>query len=74
MKKYIMALDAGTTSNRCILFNDTKFREFLMGEVRFNSLMKATPEEAERLFQATENDAKWKLNGYKRLAAMEYGK
>lgn len=51
----------------------TKFREFLMGEVRFNSLMKATPEEAERLFQATENDAKWKLNGYKRLAAMEYG-
>ena len=52
----------------------TKFREFLMGEVRFNSLMKATPEEAERLFQATENDAKWKLNGYKRLAAMEYGK
>ncbi|MDD6326350.1 MAG: FGGY family carbohydrate kinase, partial [Lachnospiraceae bacterium] len=21
MKKYIMALDAGTTSNRCILFN-----------------------------------------------------
>ena len=52
----------------------TKFREFLMGEVRFNSLMKATPEEAERLFQATENDAKWKLNGYKRLAAMEYDK
>ena len=22
MKKYIMALDAGTTSNRCILFNE----------------------------------------------------
>ena len=52
----------------------SKFREFLMGEVRFNSLMKATPEDAERLFQETENDAKWKLNGYKRLAAMEYGK
>ncbi len=52
----------------------SKFRDFLMGEVRFNSLMKATPEDAERLFQETENDAKWKLNGYKRLAAMEYGK
>ena len=52
----------------------SKFREFLMGEVRFNSLMKATPEDAERLFQETENDAKWKLSGYKRLAAMEYGK
>ena len=22
MPKYVMALDAGTTSNRCILFND----------------------------------------------------
>ena len=52
----------------------SKFREFLMGEVRFNSLVKAAPEDAERLFTATENDAKWKLNGYKRLAAMEYGK
>ena len=51
----------------------TKFRDFLMGEVRFNSLVKAAPEDAERLFQETENDAKWKLNGYKRLAAMEYG-
>ena len=45
-----------------------------MVEFRFISLIKATPEDAERLFQETENDAKWKLNGYKRLAAMEYGK
>ena len=45
-----------------------------MGEVRFNSLVKAAPADAERLFEETENDAKWKLNGYKRLAAMEYGK
>ncbi|MDE6451947.1 MAG: 4Fe-4S dicluster domain-containing protein, partial [Odoribacter sp.] len=48
----------------------SKFREFLMGEVRFNSLVKAAPQDAERLFTETENDAKWKLNGYKRLAAM----
>ncbi|MDE7374582.1 MAG: 4Fe-4S dicluster domain-containing protein, partial [Odoribacter sp.] len=52
----------------------SKFREFLMGEVRFNSLVKAAPQDAERLFTETENDAKWRLNGYKRLAAMEYGK
>ena len=24
MAKYVMALDAGTTSNRCILFNDVQ--------------------------------------------------
>ena len=52
----------------------TKFRDFLMGEVRFNSLMKAAPADAERLFEETENDARWKLNGYKRLAAMDYSK
>lgn len=52
----------------------SKFREFLMGEVRFNSLKKAAPEESELLFVRTENDAKWRLDGYKRLAAMEYGK
>lgn len=52
----------------------SKFREFLMGEVRFNSLIKAAPEESELLFVRTENDAKWRLDGYKRLAAMEYGK
>ena len=45
-----------------------------MGEVRFNSLMQAAPEDADRLFRETENDARWKLNGYKRLAAMEFGK
>ena len=51
----------------------SKFRDFLMGEVRFNSLLKAASTDAERLFAETENDAKWRLNGYKRLAAMKYG-
>ena len=52
---------------------DNDIHQFDRGYVDLNA-GKASPEEAERLFQATENDAKWKLNGYKRLAAMEYGK
>ena len=52
----------------------TKFRDFLMGEVRFNSLMKAAPADAEELFRRTEQDAKWRLEGYKRRAEMKYEK
>lgn len=51
----------------------TKFREFLMGEVRFNSLLKAAPEDAEKLFEMTEANAKWRYEGYKRHAEMKYG-
>ena len=46
----------------------TKFREFLMGEVRYNSLIKAAPQEAEALFVKTEQDARWRYQGYKRRA------
>ena len=45
-----------------------------MGEVRFNSLMKAAPADAEELFRRTEQDAKWRLEGYKRRAEMKYEK
>jgi len=45
------------------------FREFLMGEVRYSSLKKQFPETAEALFQKTEQDAKARLNTYKRLAS-----
>ena len=45
-----------------------KFREFLMGEVRYNSLIKAAPQEAEALFVKTEQDARWRYQGYKRRA------
>lgn len=51
----------------------TKFREFLMGEVRFNSLLKASPVDADRLFSMTESDAKWRYEGYKRHAEMKFG-
>lgn len=44
------------------------FREFLMGEVRYSSLLKMFPETAEALFAKTEADAKERLNNYKKLA------
>ncbi|WP_304953604.1 pyruvate:ferredoxin (flavodoxin) oxidoreductase [uncultured Alistipes sp.] len=50
----------------------SKFQDFLKREVRYTSLQKAFPAEAEELFQAAEQNAKWRYNGYKRLAAIEY--
>jgi pyruvate-ferredoxin/flavodoxin oxidoreductase len=50
----------------------TKFQDFLKNEVRFASLMKQYPEEAKELFKITEENAKWRLNGYKRLAAQTF--
>ena len=43
-----------------------------MKEVRYTSLQKAFPTEANELFQAAEENAKWRYNGYQRLAKIEY--
>ena len=51
----------------------SKFQAFLNSEVRYSSLLKLFPSEAEVLFKAAEENAKWRYNGYKRLAAMEFG-
>jgi len=51
-----------------------KFQEFLNGEVRYTSLKKMFPEEADILFKAAEENAKWRYNHYKRLAEMNYEK
>ena len=48
----------------------SKFRDFIMGEVRYNSLMKTFPQEAEELFVATERNAKIRYEGYKKLSEM----
>lgn len=48
----------------------SKFRDFIMGEVRYNSLMKTFPQEAEELFAATERNAKLRYEGYKKLSEM----
>ena len=50
----------------------TKFREFLMKEVRYSSLQKSFPTEAEELYKAAEENAKWRYNTYKRLSIIEY--
>ena len=61
----------GTDKNPFVL--DSKeptadFKEFLMGEVRYASLAKAFPEQAEALFEKTHADAMARLEGYKKLA------
>jgi len=49
-----------------------RFQEFLNSEVRFTSLKKSFPQEADRLFKAAEENSKWRYGFYQRLAAMEY--
>ncbi len=44
------------------------FRDFLMGEVRYSSLLRKFPESAEALFAKCEKDAVERLESYKRLA------
>ena len=46
----------------------SKFQEFLQGEVRYASLKRSFPEAADALFEKTENDAKMRIAGYKKLA------
>ncbi len=44
------------------------FRDFLMDQVRYTSLMKDFPQEAEMLFTKAEQDAKERYESYKRMA------
>ncbi|MFV0390644.1 MAG: pyruvate:ferredoxin (flavodoxin) oxidoreductase [Paludibacteraceae bacterium] len=46
----------------------TKFQDFLQLEVRYTSLMKQFPAEAQELFKVAEENAKWRYSGYKRMA------
>ena len=46
----------------------SKFQEFIMGEVRYNSLLKTFPAEAKELFAKTEQFAKLRYEGYKKLS------
>lgn len=48
------------------------FREFLDGEVRYTSLKGSFPEVAEDLFTKAEENAKDRLDSYKRMAEMHY--
>ena len=49
----------------------SKFQTFLDGEVRYASLRKTFPEQADELFKLTEKHAKRRYNSYKRLAEQQ---
>ncbi len=51
-----------------------KFQEFLKREVRYTTLVKTFPKEAEILFKAAEDNAKWRYKNYVRLASMDFSK
>ncbi|MDR3541065.1 MAG: pyruvate:ferredoxin (flavodoxin) oxidoreductase [Desulfosporosinus sp.] len=50
----------------------TSFREFIMGEVRYSSLLNTFPESAEELFVGAEKYAKVRYDSYKRLADQKW--
>ena len=49
-----------------------KFQDFLQGEVRYTTLLKQFPVEAKELFLAAEANAKWRYDGYKRMAEQQF--
>ncbi|NMB46074.1 MAG: pyruvate:ferredoxin (flavodoxin) oxidoreductase [Firmicutes bacterium] len=51
-----------------------KFREFLMGQVRYSSLQRQFPELAEDLYNKAEAEAMSRYAMYRRLAEMDMGK
>ena len=53
--------------------NWDNFKKFLKGEVRYASVMKQFPNEAEELFQAAMENAQWRYNNYRRLALQQWG-
>ena len=53
--------------------NWDNFIPFLKGEVRYASVMKQYPAEAEELFNAAKANAQWRYNNYKRLSQQQWG-
>ncbi len=49
------------------------FNDFLKGEVRYASVMKQYPAEAEELFAAAKANAQWRYNNYLRLSQAQWG-
>ena len=50
-----------------------KFTDFLKGEVRYASVFKQLPDQAEELFAAAKENAQWRYNNYRRLAQQQWG-
>jgi pyruvate-ferredoxin/flavodoxin oxidoreductase len=54
--------------------NWANFQQFLQTEVRYSSLKKALPAQADELFKAAEVNAKWRYNSYVRMSQMNFAK
>ncbi len=52
----------------------SKFQNFLNSEVRYTSLKKAFPQEADDLFKSAQENALWRYRSYERLAKAEFAK
>lgn len=50
------------------------FHDFIYNEVRYASLKKGFPEEADKLAEIAVDDAKWRYNQFRRFAEMDYSK
>ncbi|MFO8087410.1 MAG: pyruvate:ferredoxin (flavodoxin) oxidoreductase [Bacteroidales bacterium] len=50
------------------------FEKFIDGEIRYTSLQKSFPVEADKLFKIAKEDAQWRYRSYKRLAESDYSK
>ena len=53
--------------------NWDEFENFLKGDVRYASVLKQYPDEAEELFAAAKENAQWRYNNYRRLARQQWG-
>ncbi len=49
-----------------------RFKDFLMGEVRYTQLIKSFPHEADELFAAAKENAQWRYRSYKRMAQASF--
>ena len=51
----------------------SKFKDFLLGEVRYTQLIKSFPKQADELFEAAKESAQWRYRSYQRMAAAQFG-
>ena len=54
--------------------NWDKYEEYLLGEVRYATLKKANPAQADELFKTNKADAQRRWKQYQRMAAMDFSK
>ncbi|SFK32428.1 pyruvate:ferredoxin (flavodoxin) oxidoreductase [Proteiniphilum acetatigenes] len=50
----------------------SRFKDFLLGEVRYTQLMKSFPREADELFAAAKENAQWRYRSYRRMAEASF--